>query len=70
MEIWQRGFTDHGIRDEQDYINHRDYIRQNAVGKRLVWKPEEYPYCSAYPGFMLDPAPQKFTRAKAPERKE
>jgi putative transposase len=53
-EVWQRGFTDHRIRDELDFMNHREYIHQNPVARRLVVSAPEYRYCSAYPGFKLD----------------
>ena len=61
-EIWQRRFTDHRIRDAQDFENHRNYIHRNPVERKLVSDPSEYRYCSAYPGFRLDPWP---TEAKA-----
>jgi putative transposase len=48
-EVWQRGFTDHRIRDEQDFMQHREYIRQNPVARRLVASAPEYRYCSTYP---------------------
>jgi len=35
-EIWQQGFTDHRIRDEDGWTHHLDYIRQNPVRARLV----------------------------------
>jgi putative transposase len=53
-EIWQRGFADHRIRDAEDYAIHRAYIRQNPVKRRLVARPEEYRWSSAYPGYELD----------------
>ena len=56
-EIWQRGFTDHRIRDEVDYEVHRTYIHQNPVKRGLVQNASEYRYCSAYPGFRLDSWP-------------
>jgi len=56
-EIWQRGFTDHRIRDAQDYVHHKNYIHQNPVVARLVLTASEYRYSSAYPGFKLDPWP-------------
>jgi len=56
-EVWQRGFTDHRIRDLQDFIQHRDYIHQNPVERKIVNDPREYRYCSAYPGFKLDAWP-------------
>ena len=56
-EIWQKGFTDHRIRDAQDFAGHRVYIHQNPVTGRLVERAEEYRYCSAFPGFRLDAWP-------------
>ena len=56
-EIWQKGFTDHRIRNAQDFAGHRVYIHQNPVMGKLVMEPHEYRYCSAYPGFKLDPWP-------------
>lgn len=35
LGIWQRGFTDHRIRDTSDYAQHRHYIHQNPVRKGL-----------------------------------
>ena len=32
----QRGFTDHRVRDAEDYESHRDYIHQNPVKRGLV----------------------------------
>jgi putative transposase len=58
MEVWQKGFSDHRIRDGGDYLQHVDYIRQNPVRKRLCERPEEYLYSSAHPGFELDAIPQ------------
>jgi putative transposase len=56
-EIWQRGFTDHRIRDNQDFVSHKNYIHQNPVERRIVDDPREYRYCSAFPGFKLDAWP-------------
>jgi putative transposase len=54
-EIWQRGFTDHRIRNPQDFAHHVNYIHQNPVVARLSINLCEYHYCSAFPGFKLDP---------------
>jgi putative transposase len=56
-EIWQRGFTDHRIRDGQDLMNHVNYIHNNPAERNLVTDPSEYRYSSAFPGFKLDPWP-------------
>ncbi|MGP8224916.1 MAG: REP-associated tyrosine transposase [Terracidiphilus sp.] len=58
MEIWQRGFSDHRIRDAEDYDKHLQYIHLNPVKKHLCASPAGYRYSSAYPGWKLDPIPQ------------
>ena len=58
MEIWQKGFSDHRVRDAGDYMRHIVYIRENPVRKRLCERVEEYPYSSAHPSFELDAIPQ------------
>jgi putative transposase len=57
-EIWQRGYVDHRVRDARDFAQHRAYIHANPVRDHLAGAPEEFRYCSAYPGYVLDPAPQ------------
>ena len=58
LEIWQKGFTDHRIRDAGDYLTHRDYILTNPVEAGLCATPELYLYCSAA-GFEFDEVPQR-----------
>jgi putative transposase len=58
VEIWQRGYVDHRIRDAADYIRHREYIWSNPVRAHLVEHPQDYHYSSAHSGFDLDPVPQ------------
>ena len=58
MEVWQKGFSDHRIRDASDYRIHQIYVQQNPVRKHLREPAEEYPYSSANAGFDLDPVPQ------------
>ena len=58
MEVWQRGFADHRIRDVADYTNHVEYIHSNPVRKHLCAAPQEYSYSSANNKFLLDAAPQ------------
>jgi putative transposase len=45
--IWQESFTNHRLRDQQDYAQHAEYIWMNPVRAHLVEKPELYPYSSA-----------------------
>lgn len=55
--IWQASFTNHRIRDEEDFAQHREYIRMNPVRAGLVRKGEDYPYSSATGRFTLDAMP-------------
>ncbi|HKW68709.1 MAG TPA: transposase, partial [Terriglobales bacterium] len=59
MEIWQKGFSDHRIRDSEDYTNHIDYIYENPIKKVLCVEAAKYDYSSAHSGFDLDPVPQR-----------
>ena len=58
LEIWQRGFSDHRIRDAADLDLHIRYIHLNPVKKHLCENPSAYPGSSAFPGWNLDPIPQ------------
>jgi putative transposase len=64
-EVWQRGFTDHRIREREDFKKHRQYIHNNPVVRGLVDRAPEYRYCSAYPGFKLDQPPSAAKAAVA-----
>jgi len=56
--VWQRGFSDHRIRDADDYSAHVRYIEENPVKERLVKRASEYPWSSASGKFQLDGCPQ------------
>jgi hypothetical protein len=43
LPVWQRGFTDHRIRDADDFNTRRTYIHQNPVRASLVPSAELYP---------------------------
>jgi putative transposase len=58
-EIWQPSYYDRRVRDVEEYINFRYYIRQNPVKRGLASTPEKHPYSSAYPGFVLDDVPER-----------
>jgi putative transposase len=58
LEIWERGYVDHRIRDLDDYDRHVTYIRQNPVLAHLAGTEEEYSNSSARAGFECDPCPQ------------
>ena len=46
LNLWQRGFWDHVIRDGDDLANHFDYIHYNPVKHGWVTKPEDYAHSS------------------------
>lgn len=58
FEVWQKGFSEHRIRDWRDYRIHQTYVQQNPVRKHLCERVEDYAYSSAKSEFDLDPVPQ------------
>ncbi|NEP62710.1 MAG: transposase [Symploca sp. SIO2G7] len=44
--VWQRRFWEHHIRDEDDFINHVEYIHYNPVKHGLVQSPKNWEYSS------------------------
>jgi putative transposase len=56
--VWQRGFSDHRIRDAADYELHARYLVQNPVKKQLVAEPVEYKWSSASGLCRMDEVPQ------------
>ncbi|HEY1646444.1 MAG TPA: hypothetical protein VGF96_00565 [Terracidiphilus sp.] len=47
-EVWQRGFSDVRVIDEESFKTHLDYIDSNPVKAGLATSLQEYPYGSAY----------------------
>ena len=43
-EIWQRGFSDVRVRDEDSFRKHQQYIYNNPVKAGMARAPEEYPH--------------------------
>jgi putative transposase len=66
-EVWQKGFTDHRIRDANDFERHIEYIAFNPVRAKLCQRPEEYPYISLLNAARLNDVPP---RLKPPEFKD
>ena len=60
-EIWQTGFSEVRVNDEQSFARHREYIAANPVKAVYVDSPEAFPYC------FLRLASLKKTGAKAQE---
>lgn len=57
--IWQRGFSDHRIRELNDYGIHLNYINMNPVRRGLVESPERFRWCSASGLYKMDAVPQR-----------
>ncbi len=53
--IWQAGFSDHRIRDAEDWNRHVAYIRHNPVKNKLGLGSEDYRYLAV----NLDPISQR-----------
>jgi putative transposase len=58
-EVWQPSFYDRRVRDAEEYFAFREYIRQNPVKRRMVERPEDCRFSSAWPEFLVDTAPQR-----------
>jgi putative transposase len=66
--VWQRGFSDHRIRDLADYESHIKYIAENPVRKKLVVEAKEFVWSSAAIPLTLDAIPQGLSpRKQEPE---
>jgi len=59
IQVWQESFTNHRIRDSEDYSRRCEYIRMNPVRAKLVRAATEYPYSSANPAFGAIDAPAR-----------
>ncbi len=57
LAIWSTGFSEHRIKDTDDYKHHHDYVWQNPVRQGLAARPIDYPYSSAALRTDLDPCP-------------
>jgi len=55
--VWQESFTNHRIRDFDDYQRHCEYVRLNPVRARLVREVRAYAFSSASGGVRLDEMP-------------
>jgi putative transposase len=62
--VWQRGYSDVWVADEDSFLRHKEYIHMNPVRAGLATSPGEFPYGTA---FLKK---QKQTGAKAPNSLE
>ena len=70
FDIWQPGFADHRIRDEEDWNGHLSYIRQNPVDAKLAERSAVYEFMgfpnSAFPqGLKPWNEGEEYVRAEA-----
>jgi len=59
LDVWEKGFKEHRIRDREDYRNHLNYVEQNPVRKGIVFETQQYPYSSLVRPDLIDPAPAR-----------
>jgi putative transposase len=45
-EVWQQRYHDRRVRDDSEFVEMAEYIRQNPVRRGLVERAEQYPYSS------------------------
>jgi putative transposase len=57
--VWQRGFSDHRIRDAVDFETHLVYVNLNPVKRRLVLSAQKYRWSSASEIWPMDQPPQR-----------
>jgi putative transposase len=57
MSIWQPGFHDWTVRDEEDFRTRVSYIHLNPVRAHLADCPEDWPYGSANGKYATDAMP-------------
>ena len=44
LPLWQPGFFDHVLRNDESYSQKWEYVRQNRVRAQLVAQSDEWPY--------------------------
>ena len=57
LEVWEKGYTEHLVKDATDYERHVNYIRENPIRARLAETASDYPYSSAFHSSRTDPTP-------------
>ena len=57
LEVWGTGYTEHRVKDADDYRQHVAYIHENPVRANLAETPLGYLYGSASGKWEIDPTP-------------
>ena len=57
-DVWQRGFSEVRITDENLFLRARDYIHHNPVRAHMVALAQDWDYSSANERWSMDPMPQ------------
>jgi putative transposase len=65
--IWVTGYSDHRIRDDEDFEIHRAYIANNPVKAGLAQCTEQYAYSSSSGNFELDTFPRGLKPQNSPQ---
>jgi putative transposase len=47
-EVWQSGFSEVRVDNDESLRRHREYIAQNPIKARLADSLEQFPYCYSY----------------------
>ena len=47
-EVWQAGFSEVRIDDQESFLQHRSYIAKNPVKAGLASTSDTFPYCFTY----------------------
>jgi len=47
--VWQKGFYEHQLRDDESRDRHLQYIAENPVRKRYVARWQDWPWTAIYP---------------------
>lgn len=52
--VWQKGFYDHVIKNQKEFLEKLNYIHNNPVKAKIVATPEEYMFSSASGAHEMD----------------
>ncbi|MGR8979787.1 MAG: REP-associated tyrosine transposase [Gammaproteobacteria bacterium] len=66
-DVWQRRFWEHGIRNEDDWRRHIDYIHYNPVRHGLTLTPAQWPYSSFHKSVTKGWYPENWGGTDEPE---